>query len=348
MSFIEMSDSAEIFLEVVTARGILALPPCGLSPLRTREFHDGIDTSKEDDIDTIPGDPVTRNQRFRALFRPGKAFVCMGAFDAISARLAEAAGAPAAIVSGFVACGVEAGEPDMGALSQRDMFEHIRRVCRATNLPVFADADTGYGGMLDVQRTIRLWEEAGASCLHLEDQALPKKCGHFAGKQLVSRQEMVQKLKAMLEARQDPDFFIVARTDAIAVNGLEDAIERLTAYAQAGADGLYADAVESVEQMREIARRLTPLGKPLLFNMVTSGKSPTLNLEQVGDLGFGFALCPVEPLLAMHKAVKEMMEGFMRTGDTRSIADRLTPFEEYNRFVGLHEAVAREARFTVV
>jgi GNAT superfamily N-acetyltransferase len=104
-------------------------------------------------------------------------------------------------VSSFVACGVEAGEPDVGALSQRDMFEHIRRVCRATTLPVFADADTGYGGMLDVQRTIRLWEEAGASCLHLEDQALPKKCGHFAGKQLVSQQEMVYKIKAMTEAR---------------------------------------------------------------------------------------------------------------------------------------------------
>jgi 2-methylisocitrate lyase-like PEP mutase family enzyme len=292
---------------------------------------------------------MTRNQRFRALFQPGKPFVCMGAFDAITAKLAEASGAQAIFVSGFVACGVEAGEPDVGALSQRDMFEHIRRVCRATTLPVFADADTGYGGMLDVQRTIRLWEEAGASCLHLEDQALPKKCGHFAGKQLVSQQEMVQKIKAMAEARQDPDFFIVARTDAIAVNGLEDAIARLTAYAAAGADGLYADAVESVEQMRELSRRVKPLGKPLLFNMVMSGKSPTLSLKEVGELGFDFALCPVEPLLAMHKAVREMMETFYAAGcDTRAIADRLTPFAEYNKFVGLPEAMAREARFTRV
>ena len=290
---------------------------------------------------------MTRNQRFRALFRPGQPFVCMGAFDAITAKLAEAAGAQALFVSGFVACGVEAGEPDMGALSQRDMFEHIRRVCRATHLPVFADADTGYGGMLDVQRTIRLWEEAGASCLHLEDQALPKKCGHFAGKQLVTRHEMVQKLKAMVAARKDPDFFIVGRTDAIAVNGLDDAITRLIAYAEAGADGLYADAVESVEQMQELSRRLKPLGKPLLFNMVTSGKSPQLTLRQVGELGFDFALCPVEPLLAMHKAVKDMMETFLRSGgDTRAIAHLLTPFETYNDFVGLREAVAQEARFT--
>jgi len=157
----------------------------------------------------------------------------------------------------------------------------------------------------------------------------------------------VQKLKAMIEARQDPDFFIVARTDAIAVNGLEDATARLTAYARAGADGLYADAVESVEQMRELSARLKPLGKPLLFNMVTSGKSPALSLKEVGELGFDFALCPVEPLLAMHKAVSDMLEAFYAAGcDTRAIADRLTPFEAYNKFVGLPEAIAREARFT--
>jgi methylisocitrate lyase len=289
---------------------------------------------------------TARSKRFRELFKEGP-FVCMGAYDALTAKLAEAAGAKALFVSGFVACGVEAGEPDMGALSQRDMFEHIRRVCRATTLPVFADADTGYGGMLDVQRTRRLWAEAGASCLHLEDQALPKKCGHFAGKLLVPQQEMVQKLRAMLEARRDPDFFVVARTDAIAVNGLEDAIARLTAYAEAGADGLYADAVESEAQMRELSRRLKPLGKPLLFNMVRSGKSPVLTLKQVGELGFDFSICPVEPMLAMHKAVKTMMETFLREGcSTDAIVDLITPFEDYNRFVGLDEAVARERRFT--
>jgi methylisocitrate lyase len=289
---------------------------------------------------------MSRSKQFRALFEKGP-FVCMGAYDAISAKLAEAAGAPALFVSGFVACGVEAGEPDMGALSQRDMFDHIRRVCRATTLPVFADADTGYGGMLDVQRTMRLWEEAGASCLHLEDQALPKKCGHFAGKQLVSKHEMVQKLRAMIDARQDPDFFIVGRTDAIAVNGLDDAIDRLTAYAAAGADGLYADAVESEAQMRELSARLKHLGKPLLFNMVRSGKSPVLSLKQVGELGFGFAICPVEPLLAMHKAVGDMMKTFYREGcTTDAIVDRITPFETYNDFVGLKEAVAQERRFT--
>jgi len=272
-------------------------------------------------------------------------FVCLGAHDAVTAMLAEQAGAPAIYVSGFAASAIIAGQPDFGVLTQTEMFEHIRRICRVTTVPVFADADTGYGGVLEVQRTIALWEEAGASVLHLEDQAMPKKCGHFAGKQLVPAEEMRQKLRAMLEARRDPDFFIVARTDAIAVTGLDDAVKRLQSYAEVGADGLYVDAPESVEQLREISRRLKPLGKPLLFNMARSGKSPYLSLKEVHELGFDYALCPIEPLFAMHKAVKEMMEIFMREGSTNAIADRLTPFDEFNRFVGLPEVLARQKRF---
>ena len=287
---------------------------------------------------------MSRSARFRELLRKPP-FVCLGAHDAVTAMLAEQAGAKAIYVSGFAASAIIAGQPDFGVLTQTEMFEHIRRICRVTNLPVFADADTGYGGVHDAQRTIALWEEAGASVLHLEDQAMPKKCGHFAGKQLVPAEEMRRKLRAMLEARRDPDFFIVARTDAVAVSGLDDAIRRLQSYAEVGADGLYVDAPESVEQLKEISRRLKPLGKPLLFNMARSGKSPYLSLKDVYDLGFDYALCPIEPLFAMHKAVKEMMEIFMREGSTNAIADRLTPFDEFNRFVGLPEVIKRDKRF---
>lgn len=287
---------------------------------------------------------MSRSARFRELLRKPP-FVCLGAHDAVTAMLAEQAGAKAIYVSGFAASAIIAGQPDFGVLTQTEMFEHIRRICRVTNLPVFADADTGYGGVHDAQRTIALWEEAGASVLHLEDQAMPKKCGHFAGKQLVPAEEMRRKLRAMLEARRDPDFFIVARTDAVAVSGLDDAIRRLQSYAEVGADGLYVDAPESVEQLKEISRRLKPLGKPLLFNMARSGKSPYLSLKDVYDLGFDYALCPIEPLFAMHKAVKEMMEIFMREGSTNAIADRLTPFDEFNRFVGLPEVIERDKRF---
>jgi 2-methylisocitrate lyase-like PEP mutase family enzyme len=290
---------------------------------------------------------LSRSARFRELLRTPP-FVCMGAHDAVTAKLAEQAGAPAIYVSGFVASAIVAGAPDVGLLSQTEMFDHIRRICRVTNVPVFADADTGYGGVLDAARTIALWEEAGASVLHLEDQALPKKCGHFAGKQLVSPEEMQQKLRAMLDARRDPDFFIVARTDSLAVTGLDDAIARLTGYAKVGADGLYVDAIESVEQMKAISDRVRPLGKPLLFNMVRSGKSPFLSLKEVYELGFDYALCPVEPMLAMHKAVKTMMERFMAEGcSTNAVADLMTPFEEFNEFVGLSEMIARERRYTV-
>ena len=288
---------------------------------------------------------MSRSARFRELLKKPP-FVCLGAHDAVTAKLAEQAGAPAIYVSGFAASAIVAGQPDFGVLTQTEMLEHIRRICRVTTVPIFADADTGYGGVLDAQRTITLWEEAGVSVLHLEDQAMPKKCGHFAGKELVAPEEMRQKLRAMLEARRDPDFFIVARTDAVAVTGLDDAIERLKSYAAVGADGLYVDAPESVGQLREISRRLKPLGLPLLFNMARSGKSPYLSLQEAYELGFDYALCPIEPLFAMHKAVKEMMETFMRNGcSTNAIADRLTSFDEFNEFVGLPEVIARQERF---
>jgi 2-methylisocitrate lyase-like PEP mutase family enzyme len=261
--------------------------------------------------------------------------------------LAEQTGAKALYVSGFAASAIIAGKADVGLLTQTEMFEHIRRICRVTTLPVFADADTGYGGILDAQRTIELWEEAGASVLHLEDQALPKKCGHFAGKELVSKEEMQQKLRAMLAARKDPDFFIVARTDAIAVTGLNDGIERLEAYAAVGVDGLYADAPESLDHMHELIRRLKPLGLPILFNMARSGKSPYLSMKEVYEIGFDYALCPIEPMFAMHKAVKEMMEIFMREGSTNAVADRLTSFDDFNNFVGLDKAIAEEVRYTI-
>jgi len=287
---------------------------------------------------------LTRSARFRELFKTPP-FVCMGAFDAVTALLAEQAGAPAVFVSGFTASAVIAGEPDFGVLSQTEMFEHIRRICRVTSVPVFADADTGYGGPVEARRTMQLWEEAGASALHLEDQVQPKKCGHFAGKELIPVNEMQQKLRAMLEARKDPDFFIIARTDAVAVTGVDDAIARLKSYAEVGADGLYVAAPESIEHVARIGRELKPLGKPLLFNMARSGRSPYLTLQEAHELGFDFVLCPVEPLLAMHKSVKDMMQTFMQAGTTNAIADQMTPFDEFNSFIGLQRMVELQERY---
>jgi 2-methylisocitrate lyase-like PEP mutase family enzyme len=287
---------------------------------------------------------VTRSSRFRELIK-SPPLICMGAFDAVTAKLAEQAGAKCIFVSGFTASAVLAGAPDFGVLSQTEMFEHIRRISRVTSIPIFADADTGYGGPLEARRTMQLWEEAGASVLHLEDQVQPKKCGHFAGKELISAEEMQQKLRAMLEVRKDPDFFIVARTDAIAVTGIDDAIARLKMYAEIGADGLYADAPESIEQMVRIGKELKPLGKPILFNMVPSGKSPRLSLQESHELGFDFVLSPVEPLLAMHKAVKTMMETFLANPTPDAIADSLTTFDDLNNFLGLPDMLGLMNRY---
>ena len=287
---------------------------------------------------------MSRSARFRELLKTPP-FICMGAHDAVTAKLAEQAGAAAIYVSGFAASAIVAGQPDFGVLSQTEMFEHIRR-----DLPGHDDSGLCRCGY-------RLWRRARRPAHHGSVGRVRRigaasgrsggaeECGHFAGKQLVPPEEMRQKLRAMLEARRDPDFFIVARTDAVAVTGLDDAIARLKSYAAVGADGLYVDAPESVEQLREISRQLKPLGKPLLFNMARSGKSPYLSLKEVYELGFDYALCPIEPMFAMHKAVKEMMEIMLREGSTNAIADRLTSFEDFNNFVGLPEVVAREKRF---
>ena len=215
-------------------------------------------------------------------------------------------------------------------------------------MPVFADADTGYGGVLDAQRTIQLWEEAGASVLHLEDQAMPKKCGHFAGKQLISAEEMQQKLRAMLAARRDPDFFVVARTDAMGVTDLDDAIRRLEAYAAVGADGLYVDAPRSVEQLKEIARRLKPLGLPLLFNMVRSGKSPVLSLQGGPRARLRLRALP-RRADARDAQGREGDDGDLharRLLDERDRRPARRRSHEFNDFIGLDEIVAREKQFT--
>jgi len=286
----------------------------------------------------------TPGARFRSLFAQGP-FVCMGAHDPLAARIAEGAGAKALYVSGFALSAVIAGAPDFGVLTQTEMFEAIRRICRVTSLPVFADADTGYGGPLEARRTIELWEDAGAAALHLEDQEAPKKCGHFAGKRLIPAADMVQKLNAMLDARRDPGFFVIARTDAIAVEGIDRAIERLRAYAATGADALYADAPESIDHMKALTAGLSDLGLPILFNMVRSGKSPVVTMQEAARLGFAFALCPVESMLTEHRAVTDMMRRFLADQTTDTIADGLTPFDEFNRFIGLEDMAELNRRY---
>ncbi len=181
----------------------------------------------------------------------------------------------------------------------------------------------------------------------MEDQVAPKKCGAFQGKQIIPVEEMQQKLRAMLEARRDPDFFIVARTDSFGVVGFDETIARMEAYAAAGADGLFVASPMTVPQLAETARRLKPLGKPLLCILSRSDTTPFVSLKTAHELGFDFAIAPIESLFAMHKALKGVFDHILRTGELDPIADQLTTFEEFNRFIGTEDALARQQRYGV-
>ncbi|MDO9406309.1 MAG: isocitrate lyase/PEP mutase family protein [Polaromonas sp.] len=281
-------------------------------------------------------------RKFRELLAAGPV-ACIGAYDGLSARWIDTSGARAVYISGFAAAAAAFGYADLGIVSQTEMAEHIRRICRCTSLPVIADADTGFGGALNVERTVQEWERAGAAGLHLEDQGFPKRCGHVAGKTLIPADEMVLKVKAALAARENPDFFIIARTDAIAVNGLADAIDRCKRYADAGADGIFVDAPESVEQLKEIHEALKGLGKPLVYNSARTGKSPVLTEQQLAGLGYPIVLYPIEGLLASHQAMRAVLTDIMAAGTTEVAVDRMAGFRDINTLVGLEQHLQREA-----
>jgi 2-methylisocitrate lyase-like PEP mutase family enzyme len=287
--------------------------------------------------------PSQRRRRFRDLIEAGMV-ACPGAYDALSARALERAGAKAVYVSGFAAAASAFALPDLGIVSQSDMAEHVRRICAATSLPVFADADTGYGGTLNVAATVSLWEAAGAAALHLEDQTFPKRCGHLAGKSVVSTSEMVERIGAALDARRDPDLLIVARTDAIAVNGLDDALERCRAYARAGADALFVDAPADAEQVARIGRLSAELGKPLVFNSARTGKSPCMDERSLADAGYRIVIYPIELLCAAQLVVAEVAAILLTAGDTSAIADRLATFARINDLVELEHYLRRDVR----
>ena len=283
---------------------------------------------------------MSRAANFRRLLQ-GPPVACMGAYDAISAKLAEAAGARALYVSGYAASAVRTGQPDLGLMSQTEMAAHIEAICNATTLPVIADADTGYGGVLSVERTVRLWERAGAAGLHIEDQVFPKRCGHVAGKELIATDEASRKIRAACASRSDPDFFIIARTDAVAVNGIDDAIARCRAFSEAGADALFVDAPESREHLAKIARELGPLGKPLLFNCARTLKSPILSVAELHALGFSLTIFPIEAFLAALSTLRTTYARLVSEGTSDVVADAMT-FVELNTLLGMPEAMARE------
>jgi 2-methylisocitrate lyase-like PEP mutase family enzyme len=273
---------------------------------------------------------ISRAARLRLLLDSGRAVPIVGAYDALTARLVERAGFPAVYVGGYALSATQLGLPDVGLLTMTEMLDAVRRICAATDIPVIADGDTGYGNHVNTDRLVRELERAGAAGVHLEDQAFPKRCGHMDGKRLDSAQAMADKVAAAAAARTDPDFLIVARTDAIAVEGFEAALERAERFRQAGADVLFVEAPVSNEQIAEIPRRLRA---PTWFNASWDGKSPLPGLKELDALGYRLVVYP-DTVFAATRAVMRLLESIRETGGYGD-ADALAGFAEFNELAGL-------------
>jgi methylisocitrate lyase len=281
-------------------------------------------------------------QRIRDLVAR-KTVLMPGVYDALTARIAARVAFEVVFISGYSVSATRLGEPDMGFLTQTEMCDAARSVCRVSTAPVIVDADTGYGSALNVMRTVQDLQEAGASGVFLEDQMWPKKCGHFEGKRVISADEHAMKIRAACDARGEQDLFVVARTDARQPLGLEAAIDRCLAYKEAGADALFVEAPRSVEELERIADALPP---PLVANMIERGVTPHLTRTELERLGFGLIVCPLAGLFASAKAVLEVLTELRERETTAGATDRMITFDEFNALVDVEARYADEARYS--
>ena len=267
-----------------------------------------------------------------------------GVFDALSAAIAEKNGFPMAFVSGYSVAATRIGEPDFGLLTQTEITSAARTICNSVNIPILVDADTGYGNPLNVHRTVNDLINAGAAGCFLEDQQWPKKCGHMRGKKLIDRDEYVQKIRAAVDARDGRDFFIVARTDAEQVLGLDEAIARVEAARAVGADASFVEAPGSVEQLSEIGRRAEG---PLVANMIEGGKTPVLQQKELAEMGFQLILYPLCGLYAAAAAVDSIYAKIKADGTTLGTDQNLMNFTRFNELIGVEEKYAIAEKYGV-
>ena len=283
----------------------------------------------------------TATKKLRTLLASGRITVAPGAYDGLSARLVEQAGFPAIYASGG-AIARSTGIPDLGLLPMDAIVERLASMVDVIAVPLIADADTGYGNALNAQAAARAFERAGVAALHLEDQSFPKKCGHYDDKSLVPPAEMVQKLKAMRDALHDPDFVIIARTDAIAVEGFPAAIDRASAYFEAGADVLFVEAPTTEAEIAEIAKRL-PGWK--LINMFEGGKTPLLPTSKLEALGYHIVIIPSDAQRAAIKAMQRALAAIARDGSSASLRADMVSFKERETIIGTAAYLDRDRRY---
>ncbi len=286
---------------------------------------------------------MTRAKKLRELLAGDRIIMAPGAYDAWSARVVEMAGFPAVYMTGYGVSASVLGRPDIGLISYNEVVTAARNICGCTSIPVIADADNGYGNTLNVVRTVSGYEEAGVCGIQLEDQVMPKRCGHMEGKQLIPKEEMVAKIKAAVYARKNPDTVIIARTDAIAVNGYEDAIDRAVAYKEAGADVIFVEALRTKEQIQSAAARV---GAPLMANMVEHGKTPLDTAEALYSMGFRIAIYPVVTLYSATKAMVDTLKILKEKEDLAPCMEHEVDFHTFNKMIGLDEIRALEKGFS--
>jgi len=266
--------------------------------------------------------------------RNAELLVAPGIFDLISAKIADRMGFAALYMTGYGTVASHLGLPDAGLATYSDMLDRVQRITATIKSPLIADADTGYGGLLNVRQTVRGYEEAGVSAIQLEDQEFPKKCGHTPGRRVIAREAMVRKIRVACEARKSEDFLVIARTDARSSLGLDEALRRGEAYAEAGADILF---IESPESEAEMARICRAFDRPLIANMVEGGRTPVLSKERLQELGYRIAIFPATGFLAAAAALRTAYAGLLASGSSVSLDLPLYDFQEFSLLMGFDD-----------
>jgi len=279
---------------------------------------------------------------FKKLILDKEILVMPGAHDALSAKIIEQVGFKAVTMGGYAASAASLAKPDVSLMTLTEYVHIVRNIVEAVDIPLLVDGDTGHGNVTNVQRTVRLFESAGVAGFFIEDQVFPKRCGHMEGKQIISTDEMVAKIKAAVDARVDNDLVIMARTDAVAVSGLDEAIERSNRYAEAGADLIFVEAPTSKEDMRRCNREIKA---PTNAIQIEGGKTPLLTVKELEELGFAVVVYPNITVYATAWMLRELWQGLKKNGTTKHWLDKIISFDEFNTLVGLNKIREKESYY---
>lgn len=286
---------------------------------------------------------MTPRKTLRSLLEEGKFIVAPGAHDALTASVIASNNFEAVYMTGYGQSASVLGKPDIGLLTYSEMVQRADYFVEASDgLPIIADADTGFGNAMNVLRTVRGYEKAGVSMIQLEDQVMPKKCGHMAGREVISAEEMVGKIRAAVDARTNPDFLIMARTDARTTHGIDEAIRRGKLYAQAGADVIFIESPESEEEMALINKEIDAY---TTANMVEGGRTPLLSNERLEELGYNIVIYPTASTYVTAAAMDKLMKEIKEKGTTNDYLDQMIPFEDFNNLMGLPEYRRKEEKY---